>query len=183
MPPCIIDQYTPGPKKRVIFDILFKKNLDSMVTLEQLGVSDPISTDQCYLEALRHLRQLRSLDPDTNTRKEGPRSPGPARASTRGSGNGTITTNDDFYQEDHQYFHPPARLIHHSSVSCQRCRQQRTTATADRTIGPRRTNTRNTPFLNTYMAFLADHRNALIHIISLTHEPAEPSVVVSFPQS
>lgn len=165
-----------------------------MATLEQLGVSDPISTDQCYLEALRHLRQLRSLDPKTtNTRKEGPHSPGPARASTRGSGNGTITTttntttDDDFYQEDEQqyYLEPPARIIHHSIVSCRRCRQQRTTATADRTIGSRRTNRRNTPFLNTYTAFLADHRSALIHIISLTHEPRQPrpSIVIPFPQS
>lgn len=160
-----------------------------MATLEQLGVSDPISTDQCYLEALRHLGQLRSLASSSNTRKEGPHSPGPARASTRGSGNETTTTTtttyDDFYQEDHQFFHPATRIIHHSSVSCRRCRQQRTTATVDRTIGPRRTNRRNSPFLNTYTAFLADHRNALIHIISLTHEPRQPrpSIVIPFPQS
>lgn len=160
-----------------------------MATLEQLGLSDPITDpDECYLEVLRHLRQLRSPDCNTNTRKEGPHSPGPARASTRGNGNGngiiTTTTNADFTQDDHHHdLLPPARIIRHSAASCRRCRQQPTTATADRAFRPRRICRRNTPFLNTYTVFLADHRTALINILRITLEPREPSVVITFPQS
>lgn len=163
-----------------------------MVTLEQLGLSDPITDpDECYLEVLRHLRQLRSPDCNTNTRKEGPHSPGPARASTRGNSNGNgngiiTTTNDEFnYDDHHHYLLPPARIIRRSAASCRRCRQETTTTTvtADRVVRPRRICRRHTPFLNTYTVFLADHRTALINILRFTLESREPSVVITFPQS
>lgn len=139
-----------------------------------LDVEDAISApDKCFLEALRHLRQLPT--PEANVRKPGPHSSGPARPSTRGS-----ITNDDFFQEDD---HTPrisnsnSNNSNHPVVCCRRCQRAARITTAR----PRRTCKRNAPLLNTYATYLSGHRTAFIDILSVSHAPRKP-VEIPFPQ-